>query len=163
LGLTFVNSITKVLTILYFDSFSNSFYLLFFLYVIQFQMISEIFLTYSQLAMKNESKESPPFWTFFHTNVTSWSATIRFFAGPRKRFLALQTLKSCNLHSWNFWNFFYVFSNQHSTNSCVQKCFFFLKFGTCNRNGSIGAFWWNHNKKPFRHKPPNDNFHYKWQ
>jgi len=63
LGLAFLNSITKFLIILYFESFSISFYLLFFSYILYNSKCS-------QLALKNESKEVPPFWKNFHTNVS---------------------------------------------------------------------------------------------
>jgi len=97
----------------------------------------------SQLAMKNESKELQPFWTFFCNDITLWSAAVRFFAVTKKGFLSLQTLIYCNLHGENFWNFFHIFSNQHIIRSysymCSKMCFF-LKFGTCNRSGIFEAF-----------------------
>jgi len=56
----------------------------------------------SQLALKNDSKELQPFWTFFHNDLTLSSAAARIFAGARKGILSLQTLISCNLHGGNF-------------------------------------------------------------
>jgi len=41
---------------------------------------------FSQLALNNELKEAPPFWTFLHTNVTLHSAIARFFASLKKHF-----------------------------------------------------------------------------
>jgi len=133
LGLAFFNSITKNLTILYFGSFSASFYLLFFSYMWYNFKWSQNFQTCSQLALKNESKEVPPFCTFFNTNVTLWSAVAWFFAGSEKGFLLLQTLIPCNLYGKIFWIFFHIFSNQLLQDpmvACVQN-YFILKFGTC--------------------------------
>jgi len=87
------------------------FLLLFFSYMLYNSKWFEIFQACSQLALKNESKEAPPFGAFFHANVTLWSAAACFFAGLKKWFLSIQTLISCNPHGGNFWNFFHIFSN----------------------------------------------------
>jgi len=128
LELAFFNSIQKFLTILYFEWLSTSFYLLFFPYMLYNSKWSENFQACSQLALKNGSKEDPPFGTLFHINVSLWSATARFFVGPQRRFLSLQMLISCNLHCGDF----EIFSTcsqssvlQDPTIICVQKCFFF--------------------------------------
>jgi len=42
----------------------------FFSYIMCFVKSSETFQACSQLALKNEFKGAPPFWTFFHRNVT---------------------------------------------------------------------------------------------
>ncbi len=106
-----------MLTISYFESFSTSFYLLFFSYMLHNFKWSENFQACIQLALKNESKEEPPFLTFFHTNVTLWSAAAHFFTGPKKRFLSLQMLISCNRHGGIFWIFFHIFSILCTTRS----------------------------------------------
>jgi len=116
----------------------------FFFYMLFNSKWSEIFQAYSQLALKVESKEAPPFWTFFHTNLTLWSAAAHFFARPKRGFLQIQMLISCNAHCGNFWIFFYIFSNQHTTRSysyIYPKMFFLLKLGTYTRNGSFEAFF----------------------
>ena len=59
---------------------------------------------------------------FFITNVTLWSTADRIFTGPKKGFLSLQMLISCNLHGGNFWNFFYIFSIYHTTRSYGYIC-----------------------------------------
>jgi len=63
----------------------------FFLLTIFFYMLynskwSKIFQICSQLALKKESKEAPPTWTFFHTNVTLWSAVAPLLQGLNKDF-----------------------------------------------------------------------------
>jgi len=45
---------------------------------------SKIFQACSQLALKNESKEAPPFSALFHTNVSLQSAPTLFFAKSKK-------------------------------------------------------------------------------
>jgi len=143
LGLSFFNSISKFLTILYFESFSISFYLLFFSYVLYNSKWSQNFQACSQIALKNEYKEAPPFWTFFHTNVNLCSAIARFFVGPKKGVLWIQKLISCNPRCGNFWNFFHMFSSQHTTRSYGLICpnmLFFPNFGTCIINDSFRAF-----------------------
>jgi len=57
LGLTFFNSIKKFLTILYLVSFSTSFCLPFFSYMLCNFKWFENFQAYRQFALKNESKE----------------------------------------------------------------------------------------------------------
>jgi len=73
-----------------------------------------------------------------------WSATTLFFLGPKKSFLPIQMLISCNQWSGSFSNFFHIFSNQCTSRSYGYMCpkmFFFLKFGTCTRlNGNFGVF-----------------------
>jgi len=78
----------------------------------------------------------------FYTNVSLWSATAWFFAKPKKWLWSIQMLISCNLHGRNFWNFSTSFQTnvlQDPTITCAKKRFF-IKFGTCTRNGSFGAF-----------------------
>jgi len=111
LGLAIFDSITKFMTILNFESFSISFYLLSFSYMLYNSKWSEIFQAHRKLDLKNESKEALPIWTFFHANVTLWSAATWFLTQPKKAFLSIQTLISCNPHGRNFWNFFHIFSN----------------------------------------------------
>jgi len=111
LGLAFFNSINKLVKIWCFESFSTSFYSLFFSYMLYNSKWSENFQACNELDLKNEFKELPPFRTFFHTNVGLQSAIAQFFARPRKEFLWIQKLMSCNPISGNFWNIFHVFSN----------------------------------------------------
>jgi len=142
LELAFFNSITKFLTILYFEF---KIILYFFLLTIIFYILYNtkwftIFRACSQLAFKSEFKEA---WTFFHTNVRLWSVATLFFVGPPKWFLSLQTLIPCNRYGGNFWTFFQMFLSQHTTrpyNYMCPKMVFFLKFNTCTRNGNFGAF-----------------------
>jgi len=104
---------------------------------------SKFFQACGQLALKNESKDAPPFWTFFHKNVTLWSAAARFFVGAKKGFLSIQMLISCNLCSGNFWNFFHIFSNQNTRRSYDYMCPKILKrkkIFTCTKSGSFGEF-----------------------
>jgi len=65
LGLAFFNFINKFLTILYIVSFSTSFYILFFSYILYDFKWSKIFQVCSQLSLRNESKDTPLFRTFF--------------------------------------------------------------------------------------------------
>jgi len=56
--------------------------------------------------------------------------------------MSIQTLISCNHKvkiSEIFSSYFQINVLQDPTITCVQKCFF-LRFGTCTRNGSLGAF-----------------------
>jgi len=122
LGLAFFNSMTKLLTIFYFESFFTSFYLLFFFCILYNSKWFKICRAYRQLALKNESNEAPQFWTFFHTNVSLWSAIAQFFARPKKRFWSIQKLISCNPCGRNFSIFFHMFSSQHNTRSYSYMC-----------------------------------------
>jgi len=113
----------------------------------------EIFQACSQLALMNESKELPPFWTFFHTNVTLWSAASHFFVRPKKWFLSIQILILCNLLGGNFWNFFHIFSNQRSTRSYDYMCskMFFSKILVLMLEMAVLEHsWWKHSRKPFK-------------
>jgi len=83
---------------------------------------SEIFQEFSQCALKNESIQLQPFWKFECIHLTLWSAAARISAMPRKGFLLLQMLISCSLYGGNFWNFFYIFSNQCLTQSYSYMC-----------------------------------------
>jgi len=151
LGLAFSNFIKKFLTILNFESFSTSFYLLFFSYTLYDSKWSEIFQACSQLALKNEFIELQPFWNFFHNDLTMWSAAARIFEVTKKGFLLLQMLISCDLHGGNFWNFFHIFSNQCLTWSngymypkrkFIKNLLFVLKMAV------LECFWWKHSQKP---------------
>jgi len=84
--LAFFNCITKFLTILYFESFFSSFYLLFFSYLLYNSKWFKNFQPCSQLALKNESKEAPPFQTFF---IEMWACELQlpsFLQGQVKDF-----------------------------------------------------------------------------
>jgi len=122
LGLAFFNSINKLLTIWYFESFPTSFYLLFFSCMLYNFKWFEFFSACNQLSLKNNSKELQPFWTVFHTDMTLWSAAARIFAGAKNGTLSLQTLISCNLQGRNFWNFFHIFLDQCTTRSYSYIC-----------------------------------------
>jgi len=123
-----------------------------FSYILYNSKWSKNFQACSQLALKNKSKEAPPFWIIFHTNVSLWSVAARFFTGPKKGFVTsnaniLQSTRG------NFWIFSksYQFSVLPSpTVTYVQKCYFFLKFGTCIRNGSFWTFVAMTESKNFR-------------
>jgi len=106
LELTLFNSINKLLTIWYFESFSTSFYLLFFSYMLHNSKWSKKFQACSQLALKNEFKELQPFWTSFHNNLTLWSATKPFFARPKKRFFVTS---NANIFQYTWWKFRWKF------------------------------------------------------
>jgi len=110
---------------------------------IQFQTIW-IFKACSQLALKNDSKELQPFWTFFHNDLTLRSGATRIFVGTKKGILSLQSLITCNLHGGNFWIFFLHLNKLAYYNIIqlhVSKKVFFQKFGSCTRNGSFWVFW----------------------
>jgi len=65
----------------------------------------------------------------FSYKLTLWSSAARFFVGPKFYFLSLQMLIYCKMHGGNFWNFFHIFSNQHTTRSYSYmhpKIIFFL-------------------------------------
>jgi len=112
---------------------------------------SEIFQACSQLAFKNESKELQPFWRFFYTNVSLWSAAAQFFSGPKNGFLSIQTLISCNVHGEKFWNFFHIFSNQFITRSYGYMCprmLFFKNLILVLEMAVLEQFWWKHSLKP---------------
>jgi len=123
-----INEAKVMRSFCFLESLSTYVYLLFFFrYVLQFQMMWN-FSTCSQLDLKNESKEAPPFLTFFHTNVSLWSAAAQFFTGQKNGFLWIQMLISCNPCGRNFWNFFHMFSSQYTTRSYGYmrwKTFFF--------------------------------------
>jgi len=142
LGLEFFNSINKLLIIYYFQSFSTSFYLLFFSYVFYNSKWSENFQASSQLALKNESKEAPPFFTFFHTNVILWSEAVHFFARPPKGFLSLQTLVSCNLHYGNFWKEFHIFSIKILQLHVYKNDIFLKNLVLVLKMAIFERFWW---------------------
>jgi len=95
-----------------------------------------IFLSMSsQLAMKNESKESSPFWTFFHPNETLWSAAAPVYC-IAKIFFATSNANILQSTRWKFLKFFphllkttyYKILRLH-----VSKFIYFLKIGTCIR------------------------------
>jgi len=133
------------------NHFFTSFYLLFFSYTLYNSKWFENFQACSQLALRNESKKEPPFWTFFHTNMTLWSAAARFFARTKKEFLSIQTLTSCNLHDGYFWNFFYIISNWCTTRSYGYMCpkmFVFLNLVLVLEMAVLENIWWKHSQKP---------------
>ncbi len=74
LGLSFFNSITKLLTNLHFESFSTSFYLLFFCYMLYNSKWSKNFQVCSQLALKNESKKHHHFG---HSFIQMWVCEVQ--------------------------------------------------------------------------------------
>jgi len=83
----------------------------------------ENFQVCRQFALMNESKDTLPFWTFFHTNVSLWSAAPGFLQGPKKEFLWIwKLICSCNPFAGNFWKFFHVFSSQYTTKSYGYMC-----------------------------------------
>jgi len=101
--------------------------------------------------LENESKELQPFWTFFYTNMSLWSAAAQIFAGSKKGFLSIQTLISCNLHGEKFWNFFHIFSNQFNLRSYSYMCpkkFFFKNLVLVLEIAILKWFWWKHSLKP---------------
>jgi len=146
LGLAFFNSINKLLTILYFESFPTFFYLLFFSYMLYNSKQSKFFKACSQLALKNSYNHFGNFFIMiwscvcqesFEPDLILWSAVAQIFARAKKGILSLQTLISCNLHRGNFWIFFkssQTSALQHHTVTCIKKM---QKFGTCTRNGSF--------------------------
>jgi len=97
-----------------------------------------------QLALKNESKETPPFGKFF---IQMWPCEVQLpiFLRTKKWFLSLQTLISCNLHSEFCCNFSHIFLNWCTTrsycNMCPKMLFFLLKFGIVIRGGNFGAIF----------------------
>jgi len=97
------------------------------------------------------------FGHFFHINLTLWSAAARFSAGPKKGFLSIQTLKSCNLHGGNSWVFFHIFLNQISTRSygymCPKNMFFYI-FVLVLEMVVFELFWWKHSHGPLGVKWP---------
>jgi len=112
---------------------------------------SKNFQVCSQLVLKNKSKDTPPFWTFFHINVTLWSAAAQIFTGLKNGFLWIQMLISCNLHGGNFWNFFHIFPNQHNTRSYGYMCpkmFFKKKLTLVLEMAVLERFQWKHSQKP---------------
>jgi len=117
LRLAFFNSITKILNFCILNHFLLLSTYYFFPICCTIPNDLNFFLACSHLALKNESKEAPPFWTFFHTNVSLWSATAHFFTRPKKRFLWIWKLISCNLRSEKLWNLFHMFSSQNTTRS----------------------------------------------
>jgi len=133
------------------NHFFLSFYLLFFSYMLYNSKWSEIFEACSQLALKNESKELPPFWTFPYTNVSLWSATTQFFVGPKKGFLSIQTLISYNLHGEKFWNFFpHLFKLVYYKILWlyVSRIYFFKNLVFILEIIALEQFWWKHSLKP---------------
>jgi len=111
----------------------------------------ENFQAYRQLAFKNEFKELQPFWTFFYTNLSLWSAAAQLFARPKKGLLLIQMLISCNLHGKKFWNLFHIFLNQFTTRSYGYMCpkkFFFKNLVLVLKMAVWEWFWWKHSLKP---------------
>jgi len=147
LEFTFFNSITKFLTILYFEPFSIFFYLLFFSCMLYNSKWPKKFQAYNQLNLKNESKKAPPFQTFFPYENELLKYNCLFFRKSPKRFLSIQTLISCNLHGGNF---YFLFTSswtsilQDHTVSCVQKCNLKNKLILVLKIVVWEHFWWKH-------------------
>jgi len=155
---SFFNSKINFLTMEYFEQFSTSFYYYFFSICYTVPNDLNSFKHVANLPWRMNPRNNHHFGYFFiqmwpcevhfkillgDTNVTLWRPD-QFFARPPKGFLSIQTLTSCNPHSGKFWNFFYIFSNQHnirSYNYISPKMFFFPKFGTCPQNGNFWAFF----------------------
>jgi len=112
---------------------------------------TENFQACRQLAMKNESKESPPFWTFFDTNVTLWSVSALFFIRFPKGFIWIRKLISCNPRGGNFLIFFHIFSSQHTTRSYSYMClkmYFSQNLVLLLQMAVFKRFWWKHSHGP---------------
>jgi len=141
LELAFFNSITKFLTILYFESFSIFFYLLYSSYMLYNSKWFENFQACSQLALKNESKEAPPFWI---NNVTLWSVAAQLFARQKKRNFVTLNANILQSTQWKFLkSFSHLFIPTYYKILWLQvskNVFFSSQFGTCTKNDSFGAF-----------------------
>jgi len=85
---------------------ATSFYLLFFSYMLYNSKWFEIFQACSQLKLKHESKEAPPTWIFFHTNMSLWSAAWPIFCKAKKRILANSNANILQSTPWKFLKFF---------------------------------------------------------
>jgi len=118
---------------------------------------SKNFQACSQLALKNESKDAPPFWTFFHTNMSFGTAAARFFAGLKKKIFVYSNANI--LHSGNFWIFFFIFPNQHTTRSygyMFPKTFFFKNLILVLEMAVLKSFEWKCTHMPLgvnHHQP----------
>jgi len=130
LGLAFFNSIIKFLTNLVFKSFSTSFYLLFFFYMLYNSKWFENFKHVANLPRRLNPKKHHHFWTFFHTNVTLWSLGAMFFVGPKKDFCKFKHLYLV-VYIVKISEIFSTSSQtrvlQDPTIRCVQQCFFSSK------------------------------------
>jgi len=85
--------------------------------------------------------------------VSLWSAAALFFTGPKKQFLSIQMLISCNSHGGNFWNFFHMFSSEHTRISYSYMCpkmFFFKKLVLVPKMAVLEHFWWKHSQGTLR-------------
>ena len=119
--------------------------------------MSWIFWACSQLDLKNETEEAQPFFTFFHKNVTFWSAAARVFRGPKKGSLSLQMLISCNLYGGHFWNFFHIFKNLSTKRSygwIYPKIFLNYFFIFVLEMAVLERFWRKHSLRPLGVKLP---------
>jgi len=148
LGLAFFNYINKLLTIQCFESFSPSFYLLFFSYMLYNSKWSKIFQACNQHALKNEFKELPSFWTFFLYKCDLVKCNYLDFYKALKRIIVNSNTNILQSTQWKFLKFFPhllkpVFLKDPMI-TCVQK------FGACTGNGSFGEFWWKHSLKPLK-------------
>ena len=122
----------------------------------------EIFWACIQLDSKNETKEAQPFFTFFHKNVTFWSAAARVFTGPKKSSLSLQMLISCNLYGGNFWNFFHIFkilSTKRSYSCIYPKLFLNYFFILVLKMVVLEPFWRKHRLHPLGVNDDNSYLH----
>jgi len=110
---------------------------------------SKIFQACSQLALKNESKEAPPFWTFFSCKCDLVKCSCPVFCKIKKIILSIQLLISCNSHDENFWIFFHIFANQCTTRSygyMYPKMFFFKNLVLVLEMAVLEHFWWKHSQ-----------------
>jgi len=113
LGLAFVNSKIELLIIFYFESFSTSFYLLYFSYMLYNFKWFEKFQACNPLALKNECKEVLLFWILFHKKCELAKCSYLDLCRAKRMIYVAHTLKS---GCWKFLNFFpHVLKSEYYT------------------------------------------------
>jgi len=109
----------------------------------------ENFQAYGQLASKNESKKSPPFFTFFHTNVTLWSVATGFFGGAKKRIFVTLNANTSQCTWWKILKFFPHLHNLPYYKILQYMCpkmIFFKKLILVLEMAISECFLWSHSQ-----------------
>jgi len=113
---------------------------------------SEIFLACSQHALKNDLKELQPFWTFFHNDLTLWSAATRIFRWGKKRNFVTSNANILQFIRRKFLNVFFTSSQtsvlQDPRVTCVKNSFFFKNLVLVLEMAIWECFWWEYSHGP---------------
>jgi len=144
LGLAFFNSITKFLTILYSESSSTTFYLLFFPLYCTIPNDLKYFKHLANLLWRMNPKKHHHLEHFI---MQMWACKVQlldFLQGPKEHFckfkssyLAIQIVEIF----LKFSTYSQLSILQDPMVTCVQKIFFFPNFGNCIWNGNSRVFF----------------------